>query len=69
MSLGSHESRNSASSLHWSRARYMIAIHPSLGTPSWEHRKKGSDPLGGSWSKMWVWLEDERVKMKGLMHV
>jgi hypothetical protein len=40
-----------------------------LGAPSREHLKKGSDPLGGSWSRMWMWLEDRRAEMEGLLHV
>jgi hypothetical protein len=54
MSLRSHGSRNNAMSLHLSIVKDMIIIYLSLGGPNrWEHRKKRSDMLGGSQSRMW----------------
>jgi hypothetical protein len=66
MSLGSHKSSSSALCPHYSR---VISIHLPLGAPSWEHHKKGSDMLGGSWSRMWLWLENRRAETEGFLHV
>jgi hypothetical protein len=65
MLLGSHKSRNSASCPHFG----VVSIHLSLGAPRGEHHKKGNDPLGGSRSRMWMWLKDRRAKIEGLLHV
>jgi hypothetical protein len=66
MPLGSHESRIVPRVLTDLGSSLSICCLVPLVR---EHRKKGSDPLGGSWSRMWMWLEDRRVETEGLLHV